>query len=242
MSRKEFDFTGERFVPGAVGVGRHLELEHRSRYNFALDYVRDEYVLDVASGAGYGTFAIAQVARRVVGVDVSEEAIAYSSARYKAPNLSYRAADATMLDNSLDGSFSAIVSFETIEHVPNYDGFLSALRRVLRPGGTLLISTPDTDYYRKAGLPEGPQNEFHIHEFHREEFCSALRSHFASIELYGQSFFQPALGLKGVLRAAIITAKSSAIGAAVAHLIPETLRVRCIRRREVVTWGAPVLP
>jgi SAM-dependent methyltransferase len=75
------------------------------------------------------------------------------------------------------------VSFETIEHVANTHAFVQELRRVLKPGGRLVLSTPN----RAFGPPERhTANPFHIREFTADELRALLRECFAAVQLYGQ--------------------------------------------------------
>ena len=66
----------------------------------------------------------------------------------------------------------AVVSFETIEHIDDDDGFIAEAARVLKPDGILPISTPNKDVTSPSGPPE---NEFHVREYLREEFEGLLR-------------------------------------------------------------------
>ena len=68
---------------------------------------------------------------------------------------------------------TAVVSFETIEHFDRQDDFLREVRRVLRPDGSFIVSTPDRDVYSPAGSPANP---FHVHELNRS------RIHLASAQ------------------------------------------------------------
>jgi len=129
---------------------------------------------------GYGTAHLAPVARSVVGADVSEEAIAYARTRYAAPNAEFVVADAAALPFA-DASFDTVCSFETLEHLPDRDGYLAEVARVLRPGGAYLVSTPHA-----KRTTEHPDNPFHTVELDRDDFEALLRRHFSTVELYGQ--------------------------------------------------------
>jgi ubiquinone/menaquinone biosynthesis C-methylase UbiE len=178
-------FTGERFVPGAAG---EIWYEHWHRYHFAAPLVRDRTVLDVACGAGYGSALLAGSAASVSGVDISTEAIDHARARYAAQgNLAFHAADCGALPFA-DASFDAVVSFETIEHIAAQEAFLDQARRVLRPGGLLILSCPNKREYsdRRESV-----NPFHVRELYREELAALLAPRFAHTAWYGQkpSFF-----------------------------------------------------
>lgn len=168
----------ERIVPDATEPG--IVALHLKRYVFAEPWCRGQDVLDLACGVGYGTAHLASVARSVVGVDLSEEAIAYARSRYAAANVEYVVADATALPFET-GSFDTVCSFETLEHLPDRAAYLAEVVRVLRPGGAYLVSTPHA-----KRTTEHPDNPFHTVELDRHDFEELLRRSFANVELYGQ--------------------------------------------------------
>jgi len=164
------EFTGERVIPGQVDV--NLWNEHKARYAFAARLSRHKRVLDLGCGSGYGTSDLSQFAYFVVGADVAREALEYSTHAYKAPNITWSQASAVALPFR-DASFDLVVGFEVIEHLSNWREMLSEVRRVLRPGGQFIVSTPNKDYYAESRRLAGP-NPFHEHEFEFREFEAAL--------------------------------------------------------------------
>lgn len=174
----------ERIVPDETEPG--IVALHRKRYEFALPFCADREVLDAGCGVGYGTALLAGSAARVVGVDRDPGAIAYARSRYGGPNVEFREGDLLDLDLP-DGSFDVVCSFEAIEHVADVDAYLSTMRRVLRPGGVYLVSTPRVE--RTVVRPENP---YHQVELSREDFERLLRGAFADVELYGQRRLQTA--------------------------------------------------
>jgi SAM-dependent methyltransferase len=172
-------FTGERLTTGIDGS---IQIEHFHRYLFTRSLVRGLDVLDVASGEGYGSALLAQVARSVVGVEYSGSTAIGAAGNYRKPNLRFLQGDARALPLA-DGSFDAVVSFETIEHFDRQDDFLREVHRVLRPGGRFIVSTPERDLYSPAGSGANP---FHVHELSRTEFVALLRSTFQHVHLVQQ--------------------------------------------------------
>ena len=103
-------------------MGGPIEFEHYHRYLLARALCRDKSVLDVSSGEGYGSAFIAQVARSVIGVDISAEAVEHATAAYPLPNLNYICGDARDLPIG-DDAVDVVVSFETIEHFDKQENF-----------------------------------------------------------------------------------------------------------------------
>ncbi len=192
-------FTGERFIPTEQGK---IRLEHYHRYAVVIDIVKEKDVLDVACGEGYGSSFMATVARSVVGVDISDEAIQHALATYTKPNLTFCQGSATALAFA-DASYDVVVSFETIEHLAEQAEMLSELRRVLRPDGLLVISSPNRPVYSEES---GEHNEFHVKELDFKEFDKLLKTQFSAIHYFGQrilmgSVIQPLKGGQGSFRA-----------------------------------------
>lgn len=168
-------FTGERFVPTLIE--KYIVAEHLQRYHAVLDLVRGKKVLDAACGTGYGTALMASVAAEATGVDISAEAVQYAKRRYAScGNAHYLEASVDALPFP-DHSFDVIVSFETIEHVPEevQNRFLREIKRCLKEDGLLVMSSPDKRTY--SDLP-GFHNEFHVREFYVEEFEAFLQQEF----------------------------------------------------------------
>lgn len=182
-------FTGERFTPECV---REIWYEHYHRYAFALPLARDKRVLDAACGEGYGSAMLATLATSVVGVDIDTTTVEHASARYAGkPNLTFRCDDVTALDALPEASFDLVTCFETLEHVEAQEALLAGFARLLAPGGTLLVSSPDKAEYSDA---RGFQNEFHVRELYRDELQTLLDKHFPHVRLFAQKLlFQSVL-------------------------------------------------
>jgi hypothetical protein len=139
-------------------------------------------VLDLASGEGFGSAILAGSASSVVGVDIDERSIEHSRLNYESENVSFEAGDARDLSLFEAGSFGAVVAFEMIEHVEDQGRTLDEARRVLEPGGVLIVSTPDREAYNEVT----PDNPFHARELDRGEFSALLEARFARVAMFGQ--------------------------------------------------------
>lgn len=183
MHKSTQEFTGERCIEGTTP--QRIWVDHISRYEYARRYVAEKTVLDIACGTGYGSRELCLgAARRVVGVDISDEAIDYACMQYR--NIEFRVGDISKIDFP-ENSFDVITCFETIEHVEDHKVSLKELKRVLRLNGVLLISSPN----RKVVSPsrsrtDSPANQFHIKEFDTREFISILSNYFVVEKVYGQ--------------------------------------------------------
>jgi len=194
-------------------LGSPWKEEHLSRYDFIKDRVTGKTVLDIACGTGFGSQLLLESgASYVFAADVAEEAISMCSSRLEKTgrkNWTCHFQDGTAM-NYEDNKFDLVVSFETIEHIPDYQKFLAEISRVLKPGGYLVISTPNALVTNPSkGKPENP---FHVYEFDPSELQVLLRKYFV-LELsagqhvkrsYGVAPFLPsfrkrALNLKGLI-------------------------------------------
>lgn len=165
------------------GVGLpETQYEHLHRYAFAQALAAGKDVVDLGCGEGYGAHRLSQVARSVCAVDLSADVIGAARVRYAAPRLVFRTADATCTGLEA-GSADLVVAFEIYEHLEDPASLLVEACRLLRPNGVLLVSTPNRAVYSDA---RGYRNPFHPHEANREEFTTALRTHFRHVRLHGQ--------------------------------------------------------
>jgi len=170
----------ERFDPRSFR-GELVEAEHMARYRWAAGLTSGREVLDAGCGEGYGSRLLMDAggASRCVGVDVDESTVAAARSAYgDREGLEYAVADVTALPFE-DDSFDIVTCFETIEHLTAQSVAVAELQRVLRPGGFLLISSPNRGVY-----PAG--NPFHEHELTAAEFAQLLAGRFAHVRLLRQ--------------------------------------------------------
>ena len=174
------EFTGERFTPECV---REIWYEHFHRYALAARWCTNTRTLDAACGEGYGSALLARSAASVDAVDISEQAITHANQRYgHLDGLEFHQADCTSLPFD-DDEFDRVVSFETLEHLGAQDELLAEFRRVLKPDGFLVLSSPDKASYSEV---QGTANEFHVKELYREELEELIQRHFQASYLLGQ--------------------------------------------------------
>jgi len=181
LADKQQTVVPERLVPGTDAWDLY-QLEHRQRYDWAARYCAGRSVLDVACGVGYGSEILRQAgATRVVGVDLAFEAFPANGHR---PRALFTNADACRLPFE-DGTFDAVVSFETIEHVPHPEQLLQEIVRVLKSDGICICSSPNRDFQPFTGHKE--QNPFHISEMSFAEFDRLFTKYFSVAERFSQT-------------------------------------------------------
>jgi SAM-dependent methyltransferase len=177
-------FTGERLTSVLSG---QTQIEHYHRYLFARALCRDLDTLDVASGEGYGAALLAQVARKVIGLEYSAATTRSAAMNFPRGNLTFAQGDARLLPLR-DAAVDVVVSFETIEHFDRQAAFVAEVRRVLRPDGCFIVSTPDRDIYSAPGMAPNP---FHVQEMTQPEFVALLHGQFRNVTIIRQ---QPVIG------------------------------------------------
>ncbi|HEX9823939.1 MAG TPA: methyltransferase domain-containing protein [Actinomycetota bacterium] len=160
--------TGERTLP-SVPSENYWYRRHVAAYRFARRHARGR-VLDAGCGEGYGTRLLGHAP--VVGLDLDAAVAARAARRY--PAARFLAADLCRL-SVRPSSVDTIVALQVLEHLWCPDEFLAACREALRPGGTLVVSTPNRDTF-----PAG-RNPSHVHEYDRRELEALLRRHFDAV-------------------------------------------------------------
>ena len=116
----------------------------RTRYAFAAAFCEGRDVLEVACGPGMGLGYLAQRARRVIGADYTESFLQRARQHYM-ERIELLGLDAHALPFR-EGSFDVVVFFEAIYYLARPQAFLEECRRVLRPGGTLLVCTVNPEW------------------------------------------------------------------------------------------------
>src|SRR6185437_10037544 len=138
-------------------------------------------VLEAGCGEGYGADLIAGRARRVIGLDYDESAVAHVRARYpRVEMLHGNLAELPLPDAAVD----VVVNFQVIEHLWDQGQFVRECRRVLRPSGLLMVSTPNRITFSPGR--DTPINPFHTRELNAEELTELLAdAGFSDVAMYG---------------------------------------------------------
>ncbi|UYM05891.1 class I SAM-dependent methyltransferase [Solicola gregarius] len=150
--------TGERTVPG-IWHENYWFRRHQVVYAALTDAVAGRRVLEAGCGEGYGASMLAEHAASVCALDYDAYTVEHVGGSY--PALDVVRANLVSLPFA-DASFDTVVSLQTVEHLWDQDAFVAECVRVLRPGGSLTLSTPNT-------LTFPPGNPYHPHELTPDE-------------------------------------------------------------------------
>ncbi|CAM2996731.1 class I SAM-dependent methyltransferase [Saccharomonospora xinjiangensis] len=179
--------TGERTAPG-VPEENYWFRRHEAAYHALAPYCRDAVVLEAGCGEGYGAALLARHARTVLALDYDEPATAHVAAHY--PELDVVRGNLAFLPVAT-GSVDVVANLQVIEHLWDQAGFLAECRRVLRPGGRLLVTTPN----RLTFTPDSdtPLNPYHTRELSPSELDDLLRGAGFEVRLLHGVHHGPAL-------------------------------------------------
>ncbi len=173
-------YMWERGIPASEFLPLSVYMRIVERYIFTSDYIpRDGCILEAPCGFGYGAAYLSKKCRQVEALDIAKDNIAFANLAYKHPNINWTIGDVTELPYE-DDMFDAYVSFEVFEHLPEDIAIkhIEEAYRVLKPGGSFLISTPNREMRRNV------HNPFHTKEYNFDEFQSILKRVFEPIEFY----------------------------------------------------------
>lgn len=179
--------TGERTIPG-LAEENYWFRRHEVVYEFLAGRCAQRDVLEAGCGEGYGADLLADVAHRVVGLDYDESAVAHVRSRY--PRVDMRHGNLAELPLA-DGEVDVVVNFQVIEHLWDQGQFVTECARVLRPGGALLMSTPNRITF-SPGL-DTPLNPFHTRELNAVELTELLTDNGFELEAMLGVFHGPGL-------------------------------------------------
>ncbi len=176
------EFTGERLIPD-LNFSAAFYYEHMIRYLFAVQFAKGKTVLDVGCGEGYGSKLLFThgKAKKVIGIDIDPASVKHAKRRYGKTGVSYTVDSAETLSTIKDNSIDLVVCFELIEHIENQESCFKNIKRVLKKGGIMVVSTPNKYVY-----PEG--NPFHVKELYPKEFQALVSSYFKHSQTLYQSF------------------------------------------------------
>jgi SAM-dependent methyltransferase len=178
--------TSERMIEEYRGASQQsylIYLFHIATYDYVRELVRGKDVLDFGCGTGYGTARLADRCAKITGIDISAEAVAHAGRKYRHNSLTFMAV-APVEERPLpfpNERFDVVLSFQVIEHVRDVSAYLSEINRVLRPGGLLVVATPDRS---SRLLPlQKPWNMWHIREYSDTALRNLIGMRFSNVTI-----------------------------------------------------------
>ena len=166
--------TSERVNPDfpETNFQNHLKV-----YKFVAQFVAANMkVVDLGCGTGYGSHYLSQFAESVSGIDLSSSAIRWAKSRYlPSPRLSFQRGNVEKLPFAT-AMFDFAMSTENFEHLRDHAAHLAEVRRVLIPGGTFFLATPNPE---QTVTP----NPYHSREFSFSELKDMLGGVFSQVEI-----------------------------------------------------------
>jgi SAM-dependent methyltransferase len=179
MTSDQLALTGERTVPG-IARENYWFRRHLVVYEALASLCRG-VVLEAGCGEGYGADLLASGAARVLAFDYDTQAIAHVARRY--PRVTAARANLVALPVR-DGGVDTVVSLQVVEHLWDQRRFLRECRRVLPPGGALLLSTPNRLTFSPGR--DTPLNPFHTRELSATELAELLvEAGFVDVVVHG---------------------------------------------------------
>ncbi len=172
-------------IYGEVTNAGYVEAYH-ARRKVTLDLVsaalpKGARLLDLGAAQGNFSLALAELGYRVTWNDLRAEMADYVQLKYERGEIAYAPGNAFDLD--FPEPFDGIIMTEIIEHVAHPDDFLANAARMLRPGGYIVMSTPNGGYFlnklpkfsdcpdpaRYESVQFKPNSDGHIFLLHPEE-------------------------------------------------------------------------
>lgn len=204
------DFSTVTETPLTHATADQLQIMY-TRYDLAAKYAPGKDVLEAACGAGVGLGLLARVARRTVGGDIDERNCAIARQAYCGRgDVEVKHFDAQKLPFP-DASFDIVILYEALYYIPSTDSFFREARRVLRPGGALLISSVNC---RWGGFNPSP---FSVRYLDPAELAKSLVPHGFQVEMLGG--FPESIG--GLMHPIVRLVRKVAV---CLHLIPKTMK------------------
>ena len=173
------ELTGERTLPD-VPAENYWFRRHLAVYEWIADRCTGRDVVDMACGEGYGVDVLARRARRVTGVDANPEAHEHARLKYTRPGVNF----VRDLVETYEEPSDVVVFLQTIEHMRAPAAVLQNFRGMLRPGGTVYVSTPNLLTLAPPGADKS-DNPWHLKEYRADEFRRLCESVFPHVELLG---------------------------------------------------------
>ena len=203
---------------GGEQVSQAQVLRFQQRYMWAGLFCQGNDVLEAACGTGPGLGHLASISKSLTAGDYSPEVLAVCKAHY-GNRIALREFDAQATPFA-DASFDVVILFEAIYYLPNAESFIAECRRLLRPGGVLLLVTANRDLFDFNPSP------FSTRYYNPPELSALLARHGFDAEFFGGS----PVGRVGLKNRVLRLAKKMAVSF---NLIPGSMRSKRFLKRMV---------
>lgn len=166
---------------GLYDSAERVSLEVQNNYLFqrsikayyeASTYISGK-VLEIGTGSGYGVEIISGVAKEFVTIDKFDTQLNFT----EYPNVTFIKGNVPPL-NFDSNTFDFAITFQVVEHIKDDHSFIGEIQRVLKPGGKLIITTPNS----KMSITRNP---WHIREYSVDQFRRLLSKYFSHTEAMG---------------------------------------------------------
>lgn len=159
--------TNEKSVSDNPIIQRHI-----FAYQNVLPYIKGS-VLEVGCGEGYGSKMLFPKATKYTAIDKFE-----ALNKENLAGIEFKQMNIPPLTGFADNSFDVVVTFQVIEHIENDELFVKEINRVLKPGGKLIMTTPNI----KMSLTRNP---YHIREYTYQQLETLTKKYFKSVDNLG---------------------------------------------------------
>jgi ubiquinone/menaquinone biosynthesis C-methylase UbiE len=212
----DVDYSTVTEIAGEKGSREQLERLF-CRYYFATAFCQGKDVLEAACGTGQGLGLLARSARSVTGLDLDPKLLGLARATYATrPEVRLVAGNAEDLPFP-EQSFDVVILFEAIYYLPHPEAFVKQAKRVLRPGGVVLVCTANKD------LPDFNPSPYSHAYFGPPELRALFERERFSVELLGEAPVR-----SGIAPRAVRMLKRAAVRF---HLMPKTMRGKRVLKR-----------
>jgi 2-polyprenyl-3-methyl-5-hydroxy-6-metoxy-1,4-benzoquinol methylase len=193
---------------------------YSNRFKHTLDIVKKTVqpgakILDLAAAQGNFSLSLAELGYEVTWNDLREELIDYVKLKYESGTIHFLPGNIFELD--LDNQFDFVLLGEVIEHVAHPDKFLKTVAQLVKPGGYIVMTTPNGEYFRNnlpkfsdcrdpsqfEALQFKPDADGHIFLLHLEEvklLASQAGLNLVETKLFNKPLTRGALKLEILLK------------------------------------------
>lgn len=180
--------TTVRFIPGEAKSADELAIAalHLHEYTTAAGLVTTgERVLDIGFGEGYGAEILRAAGADYLGIELDAGIVEHARARY---GPYFEAYDGTTI-TAPDASFDLVLMLQVVALLPEPAVVLREIRRVLKPGGQAMLTTPNRIYRLADG--QKPWNRHHYREYTADALRVELEAVFSDVQVHGVFASEP---------------------------------------------------